>query len=273
MRANIGRYHEPFEECVAPISAAALEAAFPPTEPSTPAPSASFEVEVSMGDYFQFLDTEKFDQDTSPVQTVHPSQTFFPRPIDIGPARANYYPAIPPSPLRETTSPTESGIGSLHTEDLGLVEGAEETREFAEDSEDEDRYTESTDEDEEEEYAAPGPSDKKSIQCAREQAGPQALEKSMPTGWRKSRVAADEDNFVHPPVPNPGAAREQADYNAGKQKWWSRRVLQPLLSASPKPLSKNAILSIIKKDLALEDDAWKAFYDEHLVGTFMLLIP
>jgi hypothetical protein len=270
IHANLGRYYEPFEECVAPISTAAMESSFPPILLSTPAPPALFEGPmIRVAPSPQFPHIEETGQDISPIQTIHLPQVFSQRPI--GPMEPYIC-----SPSGMSTRPfAKSGltrIGSARAEDLGSIDGVnEETGEYTMDSKDESSYTGSMDE--EEEYATSGPSNlrgKKSIRWTGEQTGPSSLKKSTPNRTYKARVVADEDNFPHPPIPNPGDAREQAAYNIGKRRWWSQRVLRPLLSASPKPLSKDAILSIIKKDLALEGNAWKAFYDEHLVSVFTL---
>jgi len=66
--------------------------------------------------------------------------------------------------------------------------------------------------------AAPGTSnrrDKKSVRRAQEQAAPYHSGK----GGYNARVVADEDDFPHPPTPDLGDAREQADYNARKHQW------------------------------------------------------
>lgn len=206
--------------------------------------------------------------DISPVQTcVHLSQVFCPPPI--GPATLDY-PAIPASTLGITTASTAESevtqINSPYVEDVNSIDGAEEAGDHTEGTAGEHGYAESTDE--EEEYVAPGPSNrrgKKSTRRAREAAAPYSLEENAPNRMYKPRIIADQDNFPHPPIPNPDDPRQQANYNTGKRKWWSQRVLRPLLSASPKPLSKDAILSIIKKDLGLQGDAWRAFHDGHLV--------
>ena len=263
MYANLGRYYEPFEEIVAPISPQALEFAFPPIPPNTPAPSAPFEADVpmAMSPFLrQFLEIV---EDINPVQTIaHLPHVFC--PVPIRPAPALDYPAIPASPSGITTaSPVEpegTRIGLLPVEEVNSIDGT------TEETEDEYRYDESTDE--EEGHAGPGPSNrrgKKSIRRRRGEAAPYSLGAGTSNRARKSRVVSDEDDFPHPSIPNPGGAREHAEYNAGKHKWWSQRVLRPLLSASPKPLSKDAILSIIRRDLGLEGDAWKAFHDQHLV--------
>jgi hypothetical protein len=275
--ANLGRYYEPFEESVAPISATALEYAFPPIHPNTPAPSASFEAEVPMGRTTPSSQLLYIEGYISPVQTsAHPSQIYW--PTLISPASSLNFPVIaaPPSGI-QTVTPTEADVIQIdlpYVEDLNPIDGTkEETGGYIEDTDDESRYADSTDEDEDEEYPAPGPSNrrgKKSIRRMREEAAAYSLEENAPKRWYKPRVVADQDDFPHPPIPNPGHAREQAEYSAGKLKWWSQRVLRPLLSASPKPLSKDAILSMIKKDLGLEGDAWSAFHDEHLVRRSLL---
>jgi hypothetical protein len=262
--ANLGRYYEPFEECVAPISYAALETACLPIRPSTPA-SAPFEIEVPMSNIVrpsEFLDIE---EDIGSTRAVQPSLVFCPR--SNSPVPTPHCSAIPPPRLgMKTATLVElevTQVGSPQEDDVCLIDSAEDTGEYTDDSEGECGYT-----DEDEEYVAPGPSNrkgKKSIRGAQERAG-------MPRRRNKARIVAGEDEFPHPPIPNPGDACEQAEYRIGKQRWWSDRVLRPLLSASPKPLSKDAILSIIKKDLRLEGDAWKVFYDEHLVSTFTLRI-
>lgn len=267
--ANLGRYYEPFEEVVAPISAPALESAFLPFPPKWSAPPAPFEDKVPMGwpsSPPQLLEIE----DVNPVQaTVHLSQLILPTPITPGPTFD--YPAIPTSPSGvKATSPLDpvvTQIGSPYVEELDSIDGDEETGESTESTEstDEDEYiyAESTDKD-----GARGPSNrrgKKSIRCRREEAVPYSLEGRASTRTYKRRSNADKDAFPHPSIPNPRSAREQADYNAGKLRWWSQRVLRPLLSASPQPLSKDAILSIIKTDLGLKGNAWKTFQDEYLV--------
>ena len=261
MHANLGRYYEPFDEIVAPISQQALDYALPPISSNTSAPSEAG-VPTGLTPLRQFLEIE----DLNPVQTIaHLPQVLCPRPIRPGPILD--YPA---SPSGTTASPVEREgprIGSLPVKDFNSIDGIMgETEEFAEDTEDEYRYTESTDEE-----AGPGPSNrrgKRSIRRRREESAPYSLRGSTSKGPYKSRVVCDDDDFPHPSIPNPGGAREHAEYNAGKHKWWSQRVLRPLLSASPKPLSKDAILSIIRKDLGLEGDAWKAFHDQHLVRGF-----
>jgi hypothetical protein len=239
--ANLGRYYEPFEERVAPITAAALEAEFPPILSTTFIP-------VPMG-----------VTASSPLaEGIRLPQVFSPGPII--PTHVLQQPIIPPAPLLVAAEHAASVTQTdpPHQEDIGCVSGAEEmgecTNEFGGESKGE-----------EEEYTNPGPSNrrpKKSTRSAREQADPYSLKKSR----HRVRTVADEDCFPHPPIPHPGENRHRAEYNAGKQQWWSQRVLQPLLRASPKPLSLDAILAIVKKDLELEDNAWKAFYDTHLVS-------
>ena len=263
MYANLGRYYEPFEETVAPISPEALDYASPPIPQNTSGPSQA-DIPKGMTPLRQFLEIE---EDISPVQTIaHLPQLLCPRPIRLAPVLD--YPTSPSGIT--TTSPVEpegTRIASLPVEDFNSIDGIrEETDDFAEDTEDEYRYAEGTDE--EEAYAGPGPSNrrgKKSIRRRRVEAAPYSLGAGTSNRAHKSRVVSDEDDFPHPSIPNPGGAREHAEYNAGKHKWWSQRVLRPLLSASPKPLSKDAILSIIRRDLGLEGDAWKAFHDQHLV--------
>ena len=270
MYANLGRYYEPFEEIVAPVSAQVLEYAFPPFLPNTSAPSAPFEAEVPMGWAPPPHEFPRVEKDISSDQfNVHLPQVFWPTPIS--PTLALNSPAIPASPSGIRTAlpaePEVTRIDSPPVEDLSSIDGIEEeTEEYAEGTEGEHRYAESTGE--EEGYTAPGPSNrrrKKLVPRRREESAPYSVWGSTSKPARKPRVIADQDDFPHPSIPNPGAGRELAGYNAGKHKWWSQRVLRPLLSASPKPLSKDAILSIIKKDLGLEGDDWQAFHDQHLV--------
>ena len=235
--ANLGRYYEPFEERVAPISPEALESAFQPIPPRM-----QFELEEPMD----------IEEDVSPVQTIHLSQV-----IRSG----------TPSPGRGMDSRAQPVVGS---EGFGSIDRAE-TGDHAEETEDADGSTEeNTDEDDE--YVAPGPS--KLTHNAPGQAVPYSLGRVIPRRGSMPRVTTEEQDFPHPAIPNPGTAHEQAIYSTGKQQWWRHRVLQPLLSASPRPLSKETILSIIKTDLGLEGDAWDAFHDAHLVGTYIsALIP
>ena len=278
MYANLGRYYEPFEEIVAPISAQALEYAFPPYPPNTSAPSGPFGAGVPMGRAPLSHEFPRVE-DISPIQNDAYLDAWLPQvfwPTPISPTLALNSPAIPASPTRirraSLAEPEATRIDSLPVEDWNPIDGVkEDTKEYREDSEGEHRYAESTGE--EEGYAAPGPSNRrggKSIRRRREESAPYSVGGSTSKPPRKPRVVSDEDDFPHPSIPNPDGAREQAGYNTGKHKWWSQRVLRPLLSASPKPLSKDAILSIIKKDLGLEGDAWQAFHDQHLVRTSLL---
>ena len=267
MYANLGRYYEPFEEIVAPISPEALDYAFPPIPLNTSAPSSPFEADIPVQRTTflrQFLEIE---EDISPVQTIARLPHIF-CPTPIRPAPAIDYPETPaPSQTASPVEPDVTRVGSPPIEDSNSIDGIKgEIEDHAADTEDEYRYAESTDE--EEGYAGPGPSNrrgKKSIRRRRGEAAPYSLGGSTSKRAHKPRVVCDDDDFPHPSIPNPGGAREHAAYNAGKHKWWSQRVLRPLLSASPKPLSKDAILSIIRKDLGLEGDSWKAFHDQHLV--------
>jgi hypothetical protein len=243
--ANLGRYYEPFEERVAPITAAALEAAFPPIPSTTLSLSAPLMDEVPMG-----------VTASSPLaEAIQLPQVFCPTPTPV-----LHQPSIPPAPLPVRTE-HPAGVTQTdppHQEDFGSVDRAEKMVECTKEIDSESKS-------EEEEYAEPGPSNqrpKTSTRSAREKAGPYSSKNSR----HKARTLADEDCFPHPPIPHPGDGRHQAKYNGGKQQWWSQQVLQPLLRASPKPLSLDAILSIIKKDLELEDNAWKGFYYVHLVS-------
>ena len=227
--ANLGRYYEPFEERVAPISPEALESAFQPIPPRAM--------------QFEPMDIE---EDVSPVQTIHLSQVVR---------------SVTPSLGREMDSRAQPVVGS---EGFGSINRAE-TGDYAEETEDAEGSTEeNTDEDDE--HVAPGPS--KLTHSAPERAVPYSLGRVIPRRGSMLRVTTEEHDFPHPAIPNPGSAHERANYSAGKQQWWRHRVLQPLLSASPMPLSKETILSIIKTDLGLEGDDWDAFHDAHLVGTY-----
>jgi hypothetical protein len=279
--ANLGRYYEPFEEIVAPISSSALDAAFPsafpfplpfpfpPSRPNTPSPSALFEIEGPVGGTASSPQLLEIEEDISPVRTsLHPSQVFS-TPTAISPASALDYPTTPAGPSGIAAEPDVTWIGSAHTGHLDSIDSAKRTEEYTEDTtEGEYEYAECANE--EAGYAAAsGPPNnqrgQRSIRRTPEEAAPYTLERDASKRAYKPRIVTNEDDFPHPSIPNPDGARQQADYNAGKLKWWSLRVLRPLLSASPKPLSKNAILSIIKEDLGLNGDAWKAFHDEHLV--------
>ena len=265
--ANLGRYYEPFEEVVAPISAQALESAFPPILPNWPVPPAPFEDEVPMGSPASLPPLLEIEEDVIPVR-AHLSQIICPTPITPRPTLD--HPAIPTSPAGvNTTSPLDpvvTQIGSPYMEELDSIDGDEETGESTESTESsEDEYAESTNKN-----GARGPSNRrgqKSTRRRREEAAPYSLKGNASTRTYMRRSIASKDDFPHPSIPNPRSAREQADYNAGKLKWWSQRVLRPLLSASPRPLSKDAILSIIKTDLGLKGKVWRAFHDEYLVRT------
>jgi len=268
MYANLGRYYEPFEETVAPISALALKSAFPPIPPNKPPPPAPCGDEDPLGGT---ATPHQLLEDTSPVRhSVRLSQVF--RPMSISPAPVLDYLATPASPSGINAEPDVTRIDSRHAEDLKPIDRAKETEEYTEVTGDE--YIPAEGANEEEGYTAYGPPNRrgqKSIRHIRERAAPYSLEGNAPNRVHKPRIVTDEDDFPRPSIPNPDSARQQADFNAGKHKWWSQRVLRPLLSASPKPLSKHAILSIIKKDLGLTGDAWKAFHDEHLVRTYSFL--
>ena len=272
MYANLGRYYEPFDEIVAPISAQALEYALPPFPTNMSAPSVPFGAGIPMGTT-PLYESLRVEEDISLAQfNVHLPQGFSPTPIS--PTLALNSPAIPVLSMGLTwtpppTEPEVTQVDSLPVDHWNPIDGVkEDTKEYREDTEGEHRYAESTHE--EAGYVAPGLSNrrcKKLIRHRREETAPYSPGGSTSKPAGKSRVVSDEDDFPHPSIPNPGVDREQAGYNAGKHKWWSQRVLRPLLSASPKPLSKDAILSIIKKDLGLEGDDWKAFHDQHLVKT------
>src|SRR5258706_5528347 len=188
MYANLGRYYEPFEEIVAPISPQALEFAFPPLPPNTTAPFAPFEADVAMG-WTPLRQFVEIDEDISPVQTTaHLPQVFCPTPIR--PAPAVDYPAIPASPSASPVEREVTRIGSLLIEDLKTTDGIkEETEDHAEGTEDEYRCAESTDE--EAGYAGQGPSNrrgKKSIQRRREEVAPYSLGGNTSTRVHKPRV-------------------------------------------------------------------------------------
>lgn len=273
MYTNLGKYYEPFEEHVTPVSPEAMEYASQRISTDAPRPSAPFVLGRPMGRLFPPTQLLYSKKDTSPDRSLDFSQDFCEELIDSTPLL--YHLETPPPLGVEMDFPAEptrlNQTDWLYAAVLDSVGGAEETENYAEQTGGAHRYAESIGGDGG--SAAPGPSErrgKKSIRAAREQAVPYSSETSASKRQCKPRVVASEDEFPHPPIPCPDDLHEQDDYNYGKQQWWSLRVLQPLLNASPRPLSIDSILSIIKKDLGLEGEAWKVFYDKHRVSEYRL---